>query len=53
MFSNATLLDGETYCIQESSHPLAASVREILKAIRKNCIEFLVSQNSTAVVSDQ
>ena len=36
MFSNATLLDGDTYCTKKSSHPLAASAREILEDIREN-----------------
>ena len=31
---NATLLDGKASCPQETSHPLVASVREILKDIR-------------------
>ena len=35
MFSNATLLDDDTYCTQKSSHPLAASAREILEDIRE------------------
>ena len=42
-------MDHETSCPKESSHPLVAGIREIVKDIRNNCIQFLVCKSSSSL----